>query len=426
MTTRLSRTDSLDSGDLIVLYKGNDSDFRGINVPDFIAKVQDGISNTEVLSYYLRLDKDETLDLSENRLSMWVKVLNSSPSKTLTVALPSASWAEDGQEVLVNNLSSNPITVDLSSAGASVIGGQVSVLPNLEARFTYDKTLRQWFRSLFVVGSVTTVVGKEGDVTALDISTALLADTNLMLSTNLETPSGLNQQLVNDTIGGPWYNKVGGYSLNERVTLTNGNIVRSTANNNTINPNLSMTGWVPANLDPSSNLSDVPSKSTARTNLDVYSKTETNTAISDAETPAATELIAGKAKIATTEIAKMGVNDTDIITAKKLNDVLDFTYVNKTSTRQINTIYTNGNSVRRINLTSQAMSNGIRALRVRITKSGLQNILTINVASSSGGYIVGGNVEIPPNATYEVFITVPTDLVPTSETIATWLEGEYA
>ena len=39
--------------------------------------------------------------------------------------------------------------------------------------------------------------------------------------------------------------------------------------------------------------------------------------------PQATETVAGKAKIATTVIAKAGVNDTDFITAKKLRDALN-------------------------------------------------------------------------------------------------------
>ena len=39
--------------------------------------------------------------------------------------------------------------------------------------------------------------------------------------------------------------------------------------------------------------------------------------------PQTTEAVAGKAKIATTTIAQAGVNDTDIITAKKLRDALN-------------------------------------------------------------------------------------------------------
>ena len=38
-------------------------------------------------------------------------------------------------------------------------------------------------------------------------------------------------------------NKIGGYPLNARIMLDNGDIVRSTIANNTTNPNLDMTGW---------------------------------------------------------------------------------------------------------------------------------------------------------------------------------------
>lgn len=62
----------------------------------------------------------------------------------------------------------------------------------------------------------------------------------------------------------------------------------------------------------------------ARTNLSVPSVMEMNTAITSA-TPNATETIAGKAKIATTAIAKTGANDTDFLTAKKLWDALSVT-----------------------------------------------------------------------------------------------------
>ena len=123
----------------------------------------------------------------------------------------------------------------------------------------------------------------------------------------------------------PYESKTGGYTLNERVQLATGDIVRSTIPNNVNNPNVDMTGWEVLSLKPAKNLSDVPDKAAARSNLSVYSKTEVDTAISNATPtiPGATETVEGKAKIATTAIAQAGVNDTDIITAKKLRDVLN-------------------------------------------------------------------------------------------------------
>ena len=76
-------------------------------------------------------------------------------------------------------------------------------------------------------------------------------------------------------------------------------------------------------------------------NLDVYSKAETDDI---AGTPDATETVAGKAKIATTAIAQAGVNDADIITAKKLRDAsfgFNQTYTDVTASRSINTVFTN-------------------------------------------------------------------------------------
>ena len=132
--------------------------------------------------------------------------------------------------------------------------------------------------------------------------------------------SGETQQQVNYNGGSKWYSRAGGYRKNERVVLTNGDIVKSTIDSNTNDPNVNMTGWEYSSLTPSNNLSDVADEAEARTNLDVYSKAETD---SIAGTPDATEIVAGKAKIATTAIAQAGTNDTDFLTAKKLRGALN-------------------------------------------------------------------------------------------------------
>ena len=61
---------------------------------------------------------------------------------------------------------------------------------------------------------------------------------------NVNDASGETQQQVNYNGGSKWHSRVGGYKLNERVVLTNGDIVKSAEPNNTTNPNLDMTGWV--------------------------------------------------------------------------------------------------------------------------------------------------------------------------------------
>lgn len=59
--------------------------------------------------------------------------------------------------------------------------------------------------------------------------------------------SGETQQQVNYNGGSKWYSRVGGYQENERVVLTNGDIVKSTINGNANDPNVNMMGWVRVN-----------------------------------------------------------------------------------------------------------------------------------------------------------------------------------
>ena len=123
----------------------------------------------------------------------------------------------------------------------------------------------------------------------------------------------------------PYESKTSGYALNERVQLATGDIVRSTIASNVNNPNVDMTGWV--NVAAWSSIESKPTTVAGYGITDAYTKTEVDTAISNATPtiPDATETVAGKAKIATTAIAQAGVNDADIITPKKLRDVLNAT-----------------------------------------------------------------------------------------------------
>lgn len=76
--------------------------------------------------------------------------------------------------------------------------------------------------------SAINLITQEGGVPALAVSTA----------------SGENQQDINDYSGAKWRNKAGGYDLNARVVLENGDIVKSTVTGNNVDPNVDMTGWV--------------------------------------------------------------------------------------------------------------------------------------------------------------------------------------
>ena len=167
------------------------------------------------------------------------------------------------------------------------------------------------------------------------------------------------------------------------------------------------------------NLASVVDKQEARDNLNVPTKEDVIEATSQA-----TETTAGTAKIATTAIAQAGVNDTDFITAKKLAEVLDFDYVNKTATRSVNTVYTNDSKIRILNLTSSATSATITSLRVAVTKNSITTLLVVDMNAGTGTLEIGGTVVIPPNAQYKVnFYSKDGSSILSGLSIKTWLEG---
>lgn len=55
--------------------------------------------------------------------------------------------------------------------------------------------------------------------------------------------NGETQKQINDYIGATWYSRGGGYGVNDKARLANGEIVVSIIANNTNNPNTDMTGW---------------------------------------------------------------------------------------------------------------------------------------------------------------------------------------
>lgn len=61
--------------------------------------------------------------------------------------------------------------------------------------------------------------------------------------------SGETQQQVNYNGGSKWHSRVGGYQVKELAILDNGDIVKSTVNGNTNDPNMDMTGWLNWELD---------------------------------------------------------------------------------------------------------------------------------------------------------------------------------
>lgn len=85
---------------------------------------------------------------------------------------------------------------------------------------------------------------KDGELKQIVGGVWVETKTKALPATAITTVSSQNQQQINDFGGAKWYAKVGGYELGSTVKLANGEIVKSTALANTVNPNVDMTGWM--------------------------------------------------------------------------------------------------------------------------------------------------------------------------------------
>ena len=165
----------------------------------------------------------------------------------------------------------------------------------------------------------------------------------------------------------PYESKPGGYALNERVQLANGDIVRSTIPSNVKNPNVDMTGWV--------NTSTIPN---------------------------ATETVAGVARIATQSETIAGTNDATIITPKKLKDISfgrTGGYANVTASRSANTVYTNTKNTPLV----VAITAGAQDSTALNKTSIISGVLEAVYASISSGSMISTQIAIiPPLAQYRI------------------------
>lgn len=143
----------------------------------------------------------------------------------------------------------------------------------------------------------------------------------------------------------------------------------------------------------------------------------------------ATETEAGKAKIATTSIAQAGVNDTDIITAKKLANTRKSVWSNKTD-MLFDTTYVNSSLFDRdLSVISQTMSQGY--VTIRCVFIDLITLVETTVffgahANYSNVTIASAVFTIPAQTSYKISVVDTISDVTRTATVLRWAERDYA
>lgn len=178
------------------------------------------------------------------------------------------------------------------------------------------------------------------------------------------------------------------------------------------------------------NLAELEDKAVSRTNLDVYSITQTNTAIStaitNAATPDASEAVKGKAAKATLAEVLAGIVTDEFVTPFTLQARYKTTWYNMTGSRLFGTTYTNTNNYPiKIAVKSSIATNSVIFLRANITPiTGPSTSIPFASMANAANLAIAGYVEIPAGAAYSINVYDMEDNVVSGFTVANWLENK--
>jgi hypothetical protein len=155
MAKKLTRTDQVTSGDLVVLYKTSAGDYRGISAADFVAYMQasltfPGVGQGEYATQYSAPSATgfnvTITDGADDNTNVHLILTPTAGYAAGTITLPPVAGVVDKQEVLVNCTQQvTSLTVD--GNGATAVTGEPSSLAADDFfRLKYDLPTQTWYR----------------------------------------------------------------------------------------------------------------------------------------------------------------------------------------------------------------------------------------------------------------------------------------
>lgn len=148
MNKRLSNTDRIGPCDSVVIWSGDNGDFRGAPVDLLIEKIQESIKKVDyppINIQHFNPNANFTLNIDNHEVGTYL-VLNPSVSITTgAIKLPERYDVTDGQVLLVACAQQvNNFSVDGNNA--LVIGAPNALAANGFFKLKYDKLSNTWYR----------------------------------------------------------------------------------------------------------------------------------------------------------------------------------------------------------------------------------------------------------------------------------------
>lgn len=147
---KLSRTNEIKIGDLFVIWKGCDSDFRGVPITDVITFLNANLTFPSAGAFttqYAAPSSDAfSVSITNNGSNIHLILTPTAGFATGTIVLPPVANVVDKQEILVN-CTQQITTLTINGNGASAVTGEPgSMGADGFFRLKFDALTSTWYR----------------------------------------------------------------------------------------------------------------------------------------------------------------------------------------------------------------------------------------------------------------------------------------
>ena len=145
MNKRLNITDRIGPCDSLVIWSGDNQDFRGVSLNALKEAIKEQANQSSLLIQHFNPNANFTLNIDNHEVGTYL-VLNPSTSITTgSIKLPERYEVTDGQVVLVA-CSQQVTNFSVDGNNALVIGAPNALAANGFFKLKYDKLSNTWYR----------------------------------------------------------------------------------------------------------------------------------------------------------------------------------------------------------------------------------------------------------------------------------------
>ena len=144
---QLSTSDTLTAGDLLPIWRANNSDTRKTSLTTLQAYMQANLSfgaSQFVVQYAAPSATGFTTTLLNNTTNQWLILTPLAGYAAGTITFPLSTTITDNQEILIFSTQA-VTTLTLAGNGASIVGAPAGIVQNGAMRFKYNSLVSTWY-----------------------------------------------------------------------------------------------------------------------------------------------------------------------------------------------------------------------------------------------------------------------------------------